>query len=475
MGFENFFRSKKEPLPAKSEVSDENESGVLSRRKFLLGSGALIGASMLNLHESHAAGSEKLSRLVSIEDREKNIQAIRAYGQHLKDKSAELAQARLVEAREILFPAPAIEQHLLKGTELDHDAFFRRGGSWPSVQVRFDEADIEPNLRFAHQPNIEMGKAPGYGNSFFADGVFLTNDHVVEGKIFCEQLDNSADIVGCSTRELLENKPIPKTFAALETTQEDIDRIGLDWDRRKSDEDLHGEIAFITSIHELRNKVRDNTDITPGVLVKVTPNLIWSLENPSGLINPLDNNNVSHEEKIKRSYMCIIAPRDVNGDNIKDGKDVQGISGSPVFTDTDCREGRQIPSGIAWGTITIDDPLRNVTYSIAFIHGPDVVGEMIDTVNTVVSANMDEEKFPQKKALTQKVQEALQSYGHDIEADGVYGGGTEAAVALFQETVFSKEELESKVIVGTVDRRTWETLFLSDEVNKTELYAALEN
>jgi peptidoglycan hydrolase-like protein with peptidoglycan-binding domain len=93
------------------------------------------------------------------------------------------------------------------------------------------------------------------------------------------------------------------------------------------------------------------------------------------------------------------------------------------------------------------------------VFGPDVVADMVDRVNTIVSMDLPEEVTPNKALITQRVQQELQRVGYsELIADGIYGNGTREAVLDFQRRTFTEEEMESSIIPGTVDRRTWDAL-----------------
>lgn len=481
MGFERFFGGKKSVEDTeKKQPKEAEEKSVISRRELLFGGAALLGVSALRLHRSEAGSSEVLHPITTAEDREHNVEKVRRYEQWLLQNKEKLAasETSTSEIGSIIFRGvPALEQSVLQGTELDHEAFFMQNGSWPSIQVREETDDGGQHLRFGHQPNIEIDDSLGYGNAFIAGGVMVTNWHVSSNQLQMETTLDDLDISGRSAHELLASPKSPLPFGSLETTKEDIEQVELQWDRRKMQEDLHGQTVFITSIHEQRGEHEENNrDITPGTLIKITPNMIVSKVNPDAFMSPFfeyGDEKIDCTQALERSYMCIIASRDVNKDNASDVDDVTGISGSPVFTDADCKGKRMMPSGIAWGASGFDDTENKVSYTVAFLFGPDVVGEMIDIVNTIVSKEMDEKVFPQKQVLTSKVQKELVSFGYDLEQDGVYGEKTENAVAAFQRSVFSRDEMESSIIEGTIDRKTWEVLFMDDSgEDKQKLYAS---
>ncbi len=225
-----------------------------------------------------------------------------------------------------------------------------------------------------------------YGNAFFVDGMLMSNRHVIEESFVCELLNpESKDIAACSLHDL--NPTIKETQHLNES---DTSRVMLNWDRRKSSEDLHGKIIHIPNIHQERGADDpDKTDITSGVLIKISPDMPRSLENGNGIIEALGKEHgkvKDFTETMKNSYLSIIGKRDSNNDGRFNNGDFTGVSGSPVFTDEDCVAGKKVPSGIVWGVagITVRDEKtgKRLHYTIALIHGSDVLGEMVDKTNT---------------------------------------------------------------------------------------------
>jgi hypothetical protein len=169
-----------------------------------------------------------------------------------------------------------------------------------------------------------------------------------------------------------------------------------------------------------------------------------------------------YEEAFLSSYAFLTKMSDTNGDRKYNAYDLEGISGSPVFLDSDCAEGVRMPVGIEWGAIDIMAPDGEM-YTLVFLHGPEVLSAMLDKVKTIVSMELDETEAPLKRALTIKVQMALHEYGEEVVIDGLYGNDTRQAVYNFQQRVFSKEKLDSEIIPGTVDRLTWNALFPEEQ------------
>lgn len=464
MGLENFLFKKTEVESVAEEEIDELDEKGKGRRNFLVGASALAGASMLSVYEAQAQHENEIIPIYTPEDKEQNVIRIREYELWHKELKDILADPRI--KREDIMNilngpdgVPPTDQSILEGTELDRESFFRYNQSWPSIQMLFRETSgsekkTAPLPWFAHQQPLS-GHYPRTGNAFFVNGTLCTNVHVFKGWVsHLEYLEQKAEITGVHINEL----------AAGEDLERNLDRVELDWDRRKMQEDLSGKLVHVPSIHRERGEENiDNTDITSGVAFKITPNFLYDADRPGRYIFNKANTEAFGEELLQ-SYACIVPPRDTNEDNRANQYDVQGASGSPVFTDEDCAEGKHIPSGIVYGATTIADTERNISYVVLLMHGPDVLGKLQDEVNTLVGMEIDEKESPNKKQLTQKVQMALHEYGDDsVTIDGLYGNHTRQAVYNFQQRVFKKEMLESSVIPGTVDRLTWNALFPEEQ------------
>jgi hypothetical protein len=159
----------------------------------------------------------------------------------------------------------------------------------------------------------------------------------------------------------------------------------------------------------------------------------------------------------------VIPSRDTNSDGAVTHKDFEGISGSPLFINNDCHMGSLLPSGLIWGTATISDRVNKISSTIALVHGPDVLGKMIDKMNTFVAPDLergtDELENATQLLLTYYVQKNLVSLGYEITIDGQYGRATKEAVLDFQKRHFgSEEDFDFMVIPGVVDVYTWEML-----------------
>jgi hypothetical protein len=440
MGIETFFGGGK-----KTQERDE-ESPVLSRRRFLLQLGALAATAALPHEALGAEESADASRelIAQIHDYQRLIRDMRP---HLEEEST--TREDLVS---IVGSAPGMTREALRGSELDPESFFRSNGSWPSEQIPTVGSITAESIHFAHEAEAPLHF---YGNGFFInqeDPLLLTNRHVSKGRLSYESAKEE-DVAGASAYDLAE----------ADRAREDIARTVLSWDRRKAKEDLHGKIVHIPSIRTLGGEGADATDLTTGVLVKMTPSLLKLFSRKSV---------EEFREQLLNSYICIVPPRDTNGDHEIDNKDGKGTSGSPVFTEEDCDAGELMPSGIVWGDAMICDYGHDITYTALIIHGPDILGKNIDAMNTVVSGFMKEEDLPQKQALTRAVQERLLEKGFPLTVDGVYGGGTQSAVFQFQQRTFPEGTLRSSVIWGDVDRITWNALFPERPVHdRKDLYA----
>lgn len=447
MGFENPF-VRKTPEIAKAP----HEEAVMSRRSFLLGSGALVGALALNLHEAHGQESH-LEPIVSHEDKERNVQAIRQYEHTIQSLRTQLADPYLSprDLHTLMADAPPTGIPLFRGTELDHESLFREGGTWPAVQIIQQHNNPSPSILFGNTilRDYSILDRPSIANGMFVDGVLVSNEHVIGEAFRCEVSDEGLDIGGCSTDD----------FVMSETMRANAERANLKWDRRNRTKDLHGKLAHSPSIHTARAEYTpDNKDITSGVMMQITPNLLYDQERGR---TSLFSREMSEQfrEQLLRSYMCIVPPRDTNEDGHANNIDMKGVSGSPIFLDSDCQEGHVTPTGLVWAAALIHDPVRRVSYTAMLVFGPDVVADMVDRVNTIVSMDLPEEVTPNKALITQRVQQELQRVGYsELIADGIYGNGTREAVLDFQRRTFTEEEMESSIIPGTVDRRTWDAL-----------------
>lgn len=452
------FSNERSAVKSAEEVS-EQDAKVLSRRSFLMGSGALVAASMLNIHESKAQESE-LMPIISPEDREQNVQSIRAYEAYLKtirpDLDEPLTLPQLIDLLHGKNGIPPTERSVLEGTELDREDFFRSKGSWPSIQIRDEKGSPVPKLRFGHSGIPDDSDLEGYGNGFVLDDTLIANRHGIHSSFRSEVIEKDKDIGGVSFDDVRVG----------EDSRAQIDRAALSWNRAKASEDIHGKLVHVPSIHVQRGSEIDQTDITSGVLFKMTPSIVRSFN--------LTSEYKEFEAQLLNSYACIVPPRDTNEDGRKDKEDVKGISGSPVFSDEDCAEKIMVPSGIQWGSMTMRDRKRNTSYTLFLIHGPEVLGSMIDAVNTIVSMDIDEAEVPTKIALTTKVQQGLVAYGYrNLGIDGDYGNDTKAVVQAFQERVFDQATLETSIIPGVVDRRTWDALFPNEQnPNKKRLWGS---
>lgn len=449
MGFENLFFKKEQTQNAK-DSDDELDEKALSRRNFLRGAGAVAIASAIPWSESLA--DEYLEDAIRTpEDRERNVEKIRAYEDYLTAIEGRFYEPGLSkqEFTDLLYGydgIPAISRSVLEGTELDREEFFRANDSWPAVQLRRVNYDDRFRYRFAHGTNSEDGTLTGYANSFFLGDTLISNRHAFDKSDICEVIEDKHDIAGCSLDD----------FNAGEDFRKGPERVALEWDRRKVSENLHGKLVHIPSIHEQRGSGPDDTDITSGVLFKLTPSVVESFD--------LSPQFAHFKEQLLNSYACVVPPQDNNEDGISNDLDVRGTSGSPVFTDVDCEMENTVPSGIVWGGLAVRDRRRGVTYTLMLIHGPETIGEMIDTIDTILSPELTEADVPNKRELTTKVQSALVAYGYkNLPIDGLYGNNTAAVIQAFQEREFDEDMRARSIIPGVMDRRTWEALFPNEE------------
>lgn len=483
MGFENLFvkKSTEENLSGDGRDTNEEELSAYGkqRRKTLLGMGALAVGAGLNLHEAQAsATAEQFAPLNTPEGKEHNVERIKAYQDWLikyryiledENSSREAMDAVLFFNANGTSYLPVLERKYLQETELDHENLFRRNGSFPAFQIRTEGSESVPahtEIRFSNQDNIENGTLKGYGNGFVLDGGMITAEHVAndidpEAFVCASSPEDGFDIAGLSLNDIDDKNGI-KENALL---------INLPIDRQMRKRDLHGEFIDITGIHETRGTGPDNSDITSGVLVKITPAIITHY-----FKDIFSDSDADFKKIILNSYICIVPPRDVNGDGVANGFDVSGLSGSPIFSDSETSQNVLSPCGIVWGSTEIDDLTNSVSYTMVAVHGPDALIEMSDTVQTILSGFMDETEFPGKRALTFKVQEALNTLGYGVVVDGDYGGNTQEAVFAFQKKVFDRDILKAAVLLGDVDRRTWDMLFPDEAgVNREKLYELFNN
>jgi hypothetical protein len=451
MRFENFFLKKEHENSVEdaSEIDELSEEGK-SRRNFLRGGGALLAASALGGTEAFASSENALEK--------KNIEeAVRAYETFIQQNKDALAQpdAFRYEIWNMLLGdegLPNMDQETLRGTEFDREAFFREGGSWPAAQLRrMGTGDDErAMIRLGHHANKEDEYLAGYGNGFFSNDTLIANRHVMETLFQSEYLPGKEEIAGSSVFDL-----IPDSGGRRE-----VAKVDLDWDRKKANEDIHGKLVHVPYIHEERGREKDGTGILSGVVFKITPNFLTTQERES-LIGPRATQEFG--EILQSSYAFLIRPRDTNNDFKANAFDLEGISGSPVFLDSDCEDGERIAVGIEWGALDRTAP-NGEKYTLVLLHGPEVLGRMHDTVNTILSEELSENDAPQKRALTEKVQMALHEFGfNDLLIDGLYGKGTSDVVFDFQLRMFSREEIESSIIPGVVDRLTWNALFPEEQ------------
>jgi hypothetical protein len=456
MGFENLFFKKEKVTGAENSDTDELDERGKSRRSFLVGAAALAAASALPMQEAFGQSSS-VEPIRTPEDKERNVLKIREHEAYLKEVQDEFARPGITkqEIMDLLHGkegVPATDQSVLEGTVLDRREFFEANDSWSAVQVRREVGDSRLHLRFGHNLPPDDTILEGSGNSFFVDDIFMSNKHMIAELAPCETVEEGRDIAGCAVDDL----------GPHEALQKNANRVGLAWDRSKATEDVHGKFAHIPSIHKKRGADRENnTTITSGHIFKITPNF---LNDPNLNIRTFfsKDHTDAFAATLEKSCGMIVPSADTNLDGRANAYDLDGISGSPVFIDDDCAEGRRVPSGIQWGALTVTDMERKISYTVVLLHGPEVVGAMVDKVNTIVGADLTEADLSSERkiALSAKIQQALVDYGYrNLGVDGNYGEDTKAVVQAFQEREFDEATRATSIIPGVIDRRTWNALF----------------
>jgi len=463
MGFEKFFLRGEAPTQKNEE--EEEELPDPSKRSFLIGAGALAAASVLPSFGVHAEEANK-EKSLSFEEKERNVQRIRKHEAHLKRYQEELARPGISkkEICDILYGedgVPPSTEEYLQGTELDQREFFSEHDSWVCMQLKKVYGKEELYMKFAHETPAGKEIIMKSGNGFLINNMMVSNRHMLEDDIPCEIGGEGKDIAGISFADL----------GMLGSMQENIERSGLAWDRSKALEDIHGKFAHIPSLHPMRSEREDLTTITSGHIFKITESF---LHDPQFYVQSFftEADSKAYRDLFLNSYAMIVPSQDTNLDGKSDQYDIEGVSGSPVFTNEDCDNGRRVPSGIQWGAMTIADKSRRITYTLVLFHGPEVVGEMVDTVNTILSQGQNEEEVPNKRALTLKVQEALVAYGYrKLPIDGEFGRNTSAVIQAFQEREFDEHTRKTSIIPGVMDRMTWKALFPNEgEPDKAKLW-----
>lgn len=463
MGFEKFFIKPQELKTSPQKEEEELSAEGKARRAVLVGSAALAASAIIGNSNSAEAGgvSGTAERII---DPQHNTLLLRALQKKYLALQGELGDSKsnYSEIIEGITPSVALLKEGVKeyvslranslDSALDYTSVFKARGSWPSVQMRTHSEGSPRIVRYAHEANIETRGKFKYGNSFFIDGLLVGNRHSLKDSFECEYLTGGEDIASCAIADIDASQKGTQNL-----NHEDINKVMLQWDRRKSSDILHGRLGFITSIHERRGEsTPDNTDVAPTVFYKIPESFFWSADKEGkSFFNK--NTTEAFKNELQRSYMCFIDSPDTNGDKVGDDLDALGMSGSPVFTEEDCENKATKPSGIVWGTGAFTDN-KGVLHTYALVHGPDVLGEIIDKSNTIVSMYSTEAELPEKQSLTRIVQSALRESGYTIEIDGEYGEATQAAVFDFQQKVFDEEVLRSSIIWGDVDRRTWDVL-----------------
>jgi peptidoglycan hydrolase-like protein with peptidoglycan-binding domain len=491
MGFESFFL-KKEPNEETAIAGDADElkEEGLSRRTFLRGGAAVIGASMLP-GEAFALDSE------SIKDIEFRVAEHVEFLKKMRSVFAEPGSTKQ-DKLDILSYAPPTTVESLQGTVHDHRQFF--ASKFPTVQVRYENK--EGVIRFAYEENVTSIESDGNGSAFFVDyrgeTYFLSNKHVAGDNPNCIGIADDADIVGCPVEKLGldEAGSLGAEFSKLE------------WNESILEEDVFGELVHIPVVNE-----RDGErfiEFISGFWVDVEEHFFGTDDLPynpffskdfrqAAIQNQLmliaEKRQVTQEDvariealvdgiiaKLKRSTkMLIIPPFDLEGDGTAGVGDLLGISGSPVLRDVDCQNGRRIVSGIAYAAGDLDDEKNKKSYSVAYVHGPEVIAEMLSVLRGEQPAVSEPEDADlegmDKEVVTRKIQEAVNAWRRskgieEITVDGLYGERTKRAVHALQVDAFGKRNGGSLYTPGIVDRVTWKILFPGEPyVDIVELHA----
>jgi hypothetical protein len=463
MGFERLFLHKDEPHEKESEADEVPDP---KRRAVLKGLGVLAAVAVLPKVDNAEAAD--LPENLQPENLESNVDKIRAYQVGIEQNRAALDVAPDLtkplkdlrrEVYPVIKPQCDLRREALVGTEFDHEAWFREGcteRSWPSIQLRYVKGQEMPSLRFGHYDNVENEQIVRRGNGFILEDHFFSNNHMIEGRLKTQKISDDLDIAAVNLRD----------YEWSDQARDSIDRVRLHFDRRKINEDLHGQLVHVPSIHEKRGTGSDNTEVVSGVAIRLTENLVKRLGLPATITvrNYKNNGEGTFElplmERYLNSYVCVIPSNDTNGKI--DDEDGTGLSGSPLLTDVDSALGRNIASGIVWGVG------KAGSLKLIYFHGPEVVGEMLDRANTIVSSDTDKEANPWKIGLTARIQERLSDLGfYTMEVDGGYGDGTKAAVEAYQKDAFGEDMFAASIIPGVVDFKTWGALF-PEERNLTK-------
>lgn len=437
MSFEGFFGKKK---TNDDEASSEKIDA--SRRRFLKGSAAFAVGSLAfpALARADALLSE-LTELNTPEEKEANAELIQLYAQWIKHNEGALAQARTrQEIESIIYRyVPALEEHVLEGTELDYKPFLEEGG-WPSGVHHFEIPQV----------NQATGKTvyeSNYANNFVVNDTVISNRHAFQYSPGCETSNVGLDIAGCS----LNNEAIVPPAERSSRTQ-------LEWDPNKANENLHGKVVFVTAnLKTPRGEVIHK--LIPAVLVRITPNFLYTQENPEAYFS--QGNTVGFGHELMNSYMAVVAVPDINQDGTRGGSDVVGTSGSPVIELEDCKAGKKAVSGIVWGTTQARDPNAKVARALMFIHGPEAIGGFLDQVGKNFGSG---EAITNMETLTRKIQAGINQWRQarrlePITVDGIYGQDTKLALYEIQKEVLGMKNRGTLYESGVINEATWHHLF----------------
>ncbi len=471
------FKKENQPAEPQNESSEEID---VTRRRLLQGGAALAAATALGVTEAAAHHPAETLNVYTRTERLNNAEAVKEWLGRLEKGRDVLNNPKSTypQIMDVIRPDCLLDRQVFKETDFDHEKFIREEltkESWPALQLRTvtpKGGEPEEHVRWAHEPNTEINGKLTAGNASFIDNVMISADHVTRRRYAAETLGNNFEISGIGLTE----------FSANKSAVESVKRSAFESDRTNASNDLHAQLGYILSIHERRGAgASDNTDLTPIGFIKMNKDLIKILGIDTDVVRktgpgPEDVETVSMLEALANSYMGIVAPRDSNLDHVSDSADLSGLSGSPVITDAHCVSKEKTQDGVVLIANKLNDAKRKRSYDVVFVHGPDVIVEMQDTVNTILSEDLDGEAVPAKKNLTEKVQQVLFDYGYkEMKTDGDYGDYTRRVVEDFQKRVFPAEVLEKAVIPGVVDRLTWGKLFPKlAGVNKNELYEAMK-
>lgn len=424
-----------------------------NRREVLRGLGAFfIANGYLNRANPLIAGERYEDK---VEAQEALVQAIHEHAALLKDNEELFADGFIRNNRAqsgLLVQAPPAIRETLKGSELDPEEFFRSRDSWPSFALVTNRrtAVVSPQIVGEESQFFDKEEVDHFftGNGFMVDGLMITNDHMYLKKDQNEY-ETCANEYDITAKSIYDNDANEIGWQDL---RKNVGRLSMDWDRRRNNESLHGKVIHIASVHNLRGQGEDNTEINTGVA--------WNYGDFTTNDRYYENDElVNAKRPLEETYGVVVQPQDFTGDGRVGGNDFAGLSGSVVMTEEDVVAGRYQPSGIVTSYSREGDANSLRSFHVLVIHGPKVIGRMIDEANTLISKEQTPDDIPNLAYITKEVQVELSRRGFELEVDGAFGPMTEEVVKAFQTQTFDEETLVAKVIPGVVDRRTWNALF----------------